>query len=204
MKLNPYPNKRLLVCDDFYEDPDEVRRFALAQEFRHNPTDHKGQRTVHRFCFPGVREKIEALLGERVTAWDGHGYNGVFQFCVGGDQIVYHSDVQKWAGVVFLTPDAPPQSGTTLYRSRRTKGRTVDESVEIMRRNRGFYPKPADAEREMYHGKLLDPTAWEAVDVVGNVYNRLVVWDARLVHAASCYFGDSKDNGRLFQMFFFG
>ncbi|MEZ5448552.1 MAG: hypothetical protein R3E89_05940 [Thiolinea sp.] len=41
------------------------------------------------------------------------------------------------------------------------------------------------------------------MDVIGNVYNRMVIWDARKVHAASAYFGDRIDNSRLFHMFFF-
>lgn len=38
---------------------------------------------------------------------------------------------------------------------------------------------------------------------MGNVYNRLAMWDARLVHAATDYFGTDINNSRLFQMFFF-
>jgi hypothetical protein len=50
---------------------------------------------------------------------------------------------------------------------------------------------------------FLDGTQFDVVDVVGNKYNRLVLFDAQLIHAASEYFGNSIENGRLFQMFFF-
>lgn len=49
----------------------------------------------------------------------------------------------------------------------------------------------------------LDPTPWEPVDVAGNVYNRLVIFDASNIHAASQYFGTKKENCRMWQMFFF-
>jgi len=55
----------------------------------------------------------------------------------------------------------------------------------------------------MYAGNYYDKTRWETVDVIGNVYNRMVVWDAQRVHAASEYFGDTLENSRLFHMFFF-
>ena len=55
----------------------------------------------------------------------------------------------------------------------------------------------------MFEGNFYDKTPWELVDTVGNVYNRMVVFDSRRVHAASEYFGDSIENSRLFQMFFF-
>ena len=40
-------------------------------------------------------------------------------------------------------------------------------------------------------------------DVLGNVYNRLVIFDASAIHSASEYFGTIKENARLWQMFFF-
>jgi hypothetical protein len=48
-----------------------------------------------------------------------------------------------------------------------------------------------------------DLTKWELVDQVGNVFNRLVLFDANRYHMSMDYFGDSSSNGRLFQVFFF-
>ena len=50
---------------------------------------------------------------------------------------------------------------------------------------------------------FLDSTEFEMVDTVGNVYNRVVLFDAKMIHSASEYFGTTKENGRLFQLFFF-
>ena len=40
-----------VVVDNFYENPDDVRTFALKQEFSFHPDYHKGKRTdvVYRF-----------------------------------------------------------------------------------------------------------------------------------------------------------
>ena len=48
-----------------------------------------------------------------------------------------------------------------------------------------------------------DLTKWELVDTVGNVFNRLVLFNAYRYHMSMDYFGDTKENGRLFQTFFF-
>jgi hypothetical protein len=195
------PSRTAVVVDDFLENPDEVRAFALAQEFAADNRYFRGQRTKARHLWPGLRHVFEQLLNKTIDPnWDAHATNGVFQFCVGGDQVVYHSDENTHAAVLYLTPNAPPESGTTLYRSRKLGGRTVDEVMAARKLDHTFKPHVS---REFYDGKLLDPTAWEPVDVIGNRYNRLVIWDARLVHSASCYFGHSKETGRLFQMFFF-
>ena len=50
---------------------------------------------------------------------------------------------------------------------------------------------------------FLDGTKWEEIDRIGNKFNRFAMWDAKTIHAASKYFGTSKETGRLFHMFFF-
>jgi transcription antitermination factor NusA-like protein len=60
-----------------------------------------------------------------------------------------------------------------------------------------------ELERRTYGGKLLDRNAWELVDTVGNVFNRLVIFDSKLIHAASEYFGSNIHDSRLFHLFFF-
>lgn len=194
-------SRTAVIVDDFLLNPDAVRQFGLRQEFAADNRYFRGQRSKTRHLWPGMREHLERLLGKRISPdWGNHATNGVFQFCVAGDQVVFHSDENTHAAVLYLTPNAPPESGTTLYRSKALKGRTVGEVMAM--KNVG----PAMAQHvsaQFYDGKLLDPTAWETVDVFGNLYNRLVIWDARLVHSASCYFGTNRENGRLFQMFFF-
>ena len=43
----------------------------------------------------------------------------------------------------------------------------------------------------------------EAQDKIGNVFNRLVIFDGGLIHSGNDYFGHSRETGRLFQIFFF-
>ena len=177
----------LVIVDNFYENPDEVRDFALDCKFFHHPDYHKGRRTDDAYRFPQIKESFERILGRKIKNWENYGTNGCFQICVAGDQLVYHFDGQTHAGILFLTPDAPPNCGTTFYRSKITnKMRVSDEEHSVVFQN-GF----------------LDSTFFEVVDVVGNVYNRLALFDAKLIHAASCYFGTNEQNGRLFQLFFF-
>ena len=48
-----------------------------------------------------------------------------------------------------------------------------------------------------------DATKFELVDSIGNVFNRLFIFDAQHIHAASQYFGTNKEDSRLFHIFFF-
>jgi len=175
-----------LVVDNFYKYPDRVREFSLKQKFQAHPDYHKGKRTDQVYRFPNLKLRFENILGHKIKNWKEHGVNCCFQSCIAGDQLVYHVDDQQYAGIIFLTPDAPPECGTTFYRSKVTKNMKINNDSHVV-----------------FSTGLLDETQFDVVDVVGNKYNRLVLFDARMIHAASDYFGNSIDNGRLFQMFFF-
>ncbi|HEV3059691.1 MAG TPA: hypothetical protein VGY48_15680 [Vicinamibacterales bacterium] len=174
----------IVVVDNFLPDPGSVRHTALAQMF-YASDGYKGKRTREQFLQDAYKVAFEDLLRIKIGKWGEHEMNGTFQVCTPEDPIVYHCDSQRYAGIIFLTPDAPPAAGTTLYRSKASK-------------QRRFVDDPS-----MFAGGFYDSTLWETVDVIGNVYNRLVLWRGDLVHSASCYFGQTVDNARLFQMFFF-
>lgn len=174
----------IVVVDNFLPDPGSVRHTALAQMF-YGSDGYKGKRTKDQFLQDAYKTAFEKYLGITIGKWGEHGMNGTYQVCTPEDPIVYHCDSQKYAGIIFLTPDAPPEAGTTLYRSKRSKERRYADDPS------------------MFEGGFYDPTLWDKVDTIGNVYNRLVLWKGDLVHSASCYFGTDVDSARLFQMFFF-
>jgi len=182
------------IVDNFYENPDEVRKFALEQSYLEGGLGRGfiGRRTEQQFLFPGLKERFEEIMGRRITEWESQGMNGRFQVAWAGEPLVYHCDSQQWGGMLYLTPGAPYQCGTTLYAHKQTRART-------------YYDEGWDAAWKDIPGDChLDGTHFEPVDVLGNVYNRLVIFDASCIHSASQYFGTVMENARLWQMFFFG
>jgi hypothetical protein len=176
-------NLQLMIIDDFYTDPDAVRSYALAQEFSVSGN------------FPGLRTKpylpddVKNCIGYwmqtigPVTEWfENTGYTGAFQIATANDRTWIHSDhYNTWAGVCYLTPDAPYTGGTGLYRHKAT----------------------GEHSRQTKDHEGYDYTKWDLFDRIGNRYNRLILYRGDLFHASLDYFGDNKDNGRLFQTFFF-
>jgi hypothetical protein len=184
MKVN------LIIADDFYDDPDLTREFALSQEFSVRG-NYPGLRTKS-FLNESHKTVINDLVSHAaggVTDWlldeNGDGYTGAFQICTSMDRTWIHSDYNNmWAGVCYLTPDAPISGGTALYMHKETRHRKSLGSVD-------------------YGNDAYDYTKWEMVDRVGNVYNRLILYPGSLFHASIDYFGSNLQNGRLFQTFFF-
>jgi hypothetical protein len=185
-----------IVIDDFYIDPYQVREFALSQEFdvRGN---YPGQRTIS-FANDSILEIIQNAIryaGGQVLDWNISEYTGAFQYTTSWDRSWIHADqTTSWAGVLYLTPNAPLSAGTGLFKHKET----------------GLFAAPRNSDGG-YDVELLnkinvdaqDMTKWELVDRVANKFNRLVLYRGDLFHMSLDYFGQNKYDGRLFQTFFF-
>jgi hypothetical protein len=192
-------NKDLIVVENFYKNPDLIRDYAINNLNFIGTDFHKGKRSEQKFVLDGTKEHLEYILGRNIINWDFERYaNGVFQYCTADQPIVYHVDSQSMAGVVFLTKNAPLNSGTSFYKSKFTDKFRFEtatlEDPDYVRTFTGDYN---------INPNFYDSTLYEKVDEVANVYNRLVIWDAKKIHAATRYFGDDLHNSRFFHLFFF-
>jgi hypothetical protein len=189
--INSNFNKRSFIVDNFYADPMVIRQFAQKQEYVQGGLGRGfiGRRTVKQFLFPGIKESFESIMQKKITAWDEHGMNGRFQLNIGGEQLVYHCDSQKYAAMIYLTPNAPPSCGTSTFMHKKSR----------------VYHNSDPRINEVFAGvkTTMDGTIHERVDSFGNIFNRLVIFDAGSIHAASDYFGADMEDGRLWHMFFF-
>lgn len=163
----------IVVVDDFYEDIAAVRGLALNANYFSDIEWFKGERSTERFLFDYVRERFCLLLGHNVENWLDQRYNGVFQRTTDADPLVYHSDTQRWAGAVYLTEG----SGTSFWsRNSSRHNASVEDTSE-----------------------WTDRSKWTHVETVAGIANRLVLWDASLIHSAEKY----DPEPRYVQLFFF-
>jgi len=192
VKFNNDQRNGFWVVDNFYANPDAIREFALKQEYHQGGLGrgYIGRRTFKQFLFPGLKEEFERIMGKKITVWEAHGMNGRFQYSMEGEPLVYHCDAQQWAAMIYLTPNAPLETGTGSFALKGTQiFHNSQEGVMAAFRGDG--------------AQNLDKTIFEPVDSIGNVYNRLVIFNAGYLHAALGYFGYKPENSRLWQMFFF-
>ena len=206
MKLTILPkitiNKNLpelIVIDNFYKDPDSIRKRALDLEFlseeNHGAVGFRCERG--RLLSDEAKDYFEKILGKKIKLGNNIGEwsystNGCFQWCNKDTRIVYHSDSQEYAGIVFLTPDAPVNCGTSIFRHKKYK--IKDNSI---------WSKSDWSDGNIMNDPHLDKNLWEEVDRIGNIYNRLILFKSHNVHAVSEYFGETINDSRLFQLFFF-
>lgn len=187
---------QVVIVDDFLAAPDHARHRALDLAYVRKRS--KGLRSTKRYNHPEFIPVFEDLLKIKIKDWHSE-VNGCYQYCVSDDPVVFHCDLQDYAGAIYLTPDAPIEAGTRLLRSKKFGLRHEPTAADAREHGR-IDPERMRAEVFPNH---FDPTLWETVDQIGNVYNRLALWPGKHFHAASCYFGSNINDARLFQVFFF-
>jgi hypothetical protein len=117
-------------------------------------------------------------------------YNGAFQYTTARDRSWIHIDgFNNWAGVLYLTPNAPLSAGTSFYQFHDGTRNKIEMDALGNKLQTDHWSQ--------------DLTKWELVDRVGNLFNRLILFNSHRFHMSMDYFGDTKENGRLFQVFFF-
>lgn len=174
-------NCNIIVIDNFYKNPLEVRNFALNEEYNVSG-NYPGHRT-RSFANKELKETIEKFVSpNKLTDFpmEPSAYNGSFQYATSRQRSWIHIDPHNnWGGVLFLTPDAPVNSGTAFYRLKK-----------------GYLEQDVSKYSQ-------DLSKWELVDQVGNVFNRLVLFNSKRYHMSMDYFGTELSDSRLFQVFFF-
>lgn len=176
----------VIIVDDFLVNPHEVRDHALSLNFAEYG-NYPGSRTE-----PDYNESVMTTIANilRPHAGEVTEFNGTqYQLTTAHMKSWVHADVNNtWAGVLFLTPDAPLESGTGLYRHKDTGVST--------------YPHNNPSLANVLENDGSDYTKWELADVISNKFNRLVLYRGDLFHSSQQYFGHGLHDGRLFQTFF--
>jgi hypothetical protein len=185
-ELNNDQKRRMWIVDDFYKDPYKVREMALQTNLQPNIQYYKGLRSSEVYRTEEMKQVFESIMGVKINNWH-YPINGCFQITTSSDPQVYHFDQQTWAAMIYLTPEAPIQSGTRLHRHKRTGI------------SHGSHPESWKA----FVNGYFDSTEYDISAEAGNIFNRLVIMDAKHIHSAGPYFGANNLTSRLVQLFFF-
>lgn len=180
----------LLLFDNFYSNPMDVRNYALSMPF--NVTgNYPGARTktLPQPDSNNAKAMFEEILGKKITWWPEE-YNTAFQYTTEDAKTWIHYDPTNWAAVLYLTPDAPLEAGTAIYRHKESKIHSLDRNDPTTDYNTNQDINQLDK--------------WEPIVKVSNIFNRLVMYRGEYYHRSMLPgFGKDQFDGRLFQTFFF-
>jgi hypothetical protein len=181
----------IIVVDNFYKDPDSIVETTREFVFKEENKFYKGKRTT-QCLFPYVKEEFERLLNVEIIDWLNQPMNGVFQITEGKDPLVWHSDSQDYAAAIYLTKDGPTNAGTSFWKDKKYGCRRPPSHP--LENKEGIKDSDIYTEYNLTH-----EDNWELVDRVGSAYNRLVIWDGKMIHSATMY----GEFSRLVHLFFF-
>ena len=191
----------LIVIDDFYPDPGQIRAAALSADYpeKEGPLTFPGRNSVQKFLAPGLDQIISGIVGEHVVgSEDPRPSHGKFRITLANEPSRYlvHVDpsILSWVGVLYLNPPEQCQGGTTFFRH---KGLNSDRTPLTLEELRAYGPESI-AELMRQDGK--DADKWEQLMTIPMRYNRLIMYRPWLWHSAGAAFGDSLENGRLIQL----
>jgi hypothetical protein len=196
------------ICvDDFYEDPDYVREFALAQKFHKNHNGHwPGMRTdgLHNIddkFFNYFCNKLFSLYFDLNTTNIKWNVETAFQIIpkLHSDKSsakntgwIHTDDGYIFAGIIYLNPNPNPDAGTSLYKL--INPNNIDSSSAKI----DLYKNNIDTDYDNSinkHNQSFQETAR-----FNNVYNRLISFDSTVYHGANSFYSESEN--RLTQVFF--
>ena len=184
---------------------------------RISPGNYPGTRTKPMVT-ESTKDYIVSILGRNFTYWPVDAYNGAFQYTLASHKSWIHCDATEWAGLVYLTPDAPANGGTRFYRHKASRllerptdadgmrlGLVLINRMEIfvincvVRFTNGtalmdYLYKDSqkydkwDQVRFITHSTAISDFPIFQIDEVGNVFNRLVLFRGFRFHQVSFFF----------------
>jgi len=198
-------NNKVIIVDDFYTKPHSVRERALTSQYANiSPTDYPGFASKLTLETDSLKKLFSDLVGAELYVDTARFSWGGFRFITeeSGRLAKVHADVAAdWAGMVYLTPDAPMKAGTAFFRHMETG--FASPPTDRAARALGF-ADASEFDDQVVRRDKADLSKWEQITRVGPVFNRLVLFrGSEFYHAPMGGCGDSPDTARLTHIFFF-
>ena len=198
--------KSMIVIDDFYPDPHEMREAALALDY---PPPVPGQtfpgrNSATRLLIDGMDRIVSRIVNEPMQG-NLRNAHGRFRMTLASDPAgrfnIHIDEDTVWAGIAYLTLPEHCQGGSVFYRHIPTG----TDRAPILPGDLAAFgaDTPEDAVAKVLDPDSSDPSKWEAIMTVPMRFNRLALFRPWFWHAGTEAFGDEPENGRLIQVLFF-
>ena len=196
----------LIIIDNFYGNPFEVRKIALEAKYP-KPAAHTypGKNSESAYYTQEVHEKIKLLTGEpniRPTKNSGCGYFRISLESDSHEQDIHIDPDSAWGGVLYLNLPHQLQedSGTKFWRHKKLN---IDRCPDSPEKGAQLgYTNYQEIYESLIYEDGNDRSKWEQWASAPMKYNRLVLFDPKLWHSHGSNFGTDINNGRLVQLFF--
>lgn len=198
-------HQNIIIVDDFYQNPNEIRSIALSLEYP-EPEDgftYPGKNSKGFHYTQDIHHKFEKLVNRNLNP---SGDNGNFRISLEKDthkQDVHVDPAWEWGAVLYLSDpkDCVDEGGTSFWRHNTLHMENCPKTDKEAQ----FYGYPSYKESwwTTVYGDGQDRSKWTRYMLCPMKYNRMVMFRTHLWHSHNFNFGTTLDNGRLVQLFFF-
>lgn len=192
------------IIDGFFDYPDSIREFGL---------NLLQQETISQKGFPGKRSRplhevnmnfylelcnrfltIFFIDNERLS-WFANAHFQIVDERYGSGWV--HRDDGVATAVVYLTPNTNKSIGTSIYDKKDIMSDII-LSDQIQEKEKSFIKKKNNVK-----ARELSNSGFKEVIRVDGLYNRALLFDSNLYHAAHDFIGNDDSSGRLTLVIFF-
>lgn len=205
----PTEGRDYWLLDDVLPNAQDVRERCLAKQDWALGFPHTGESWPGRRAIPAleagelamVEDKVRAATGTKKlwvqTSPEGKTLNHNCVQVVGRHEAGArpHTDSRtlcRYAAVLYLTPDAPADCGTSFYRQRLSGGQLGGNTVN----------KPHANLVEALGPRFVPPDSFVEDVRIPNRFNRLLLYSACMIHSATAYCGEVLADERMAAVFF--
>jgi hypothetical protein len=181
------------IIDGFFDDPDKIREFALKQEFKSDPNGRwPGERSenlenINNILFQDIVSRMLSLFFSNGSDFN-YRATSKFQLVNGNYKSGWvHQDLYTVSSIIYLTPGST--SGTSLYSKKNIEYNLDEQAVNKIEK----YIRGTDDPVAL---KINNNMFEETLNIKG-LYNRMILFDSSLYHAAHDFFGCDKYDSRL-------
>ena len=195
-----------VIIDNFFETPDQVRGWALKQKFYKHDGNYQGLRTD---LFSQIDPILQQVMINKMLQYSHYRYidqlYASFQLIDDswGDGWI-HNDSKDLniAGIVYLTPNPPDDSGTIIYDDPHSN--MILELTEDTQKafKTEVNELDVDKRKQLESYRIKHNAQFKSSQVIENRYNRCVIFDCKSWHGAGKYFGNTPQTSRLTLPFF--
>jgi hypothetical protein len=196
----------VLIIDDFYTKPERIRELALNAEYNHfkDLSNFPGAESKKSFFSANHVKRFEELLNRRVYFDPDKYIFGKFRFATHQDEArtCVHLDWNvDWTAVIYLSLTEHCRGGLGLFKHRETGLTKLPTSEELLTYN---CTSVSEFDKRYIIPVTKDLSKWELIIEIPIKFNRLVLFrGSNYFHGITEQFGDSLENSRLTQNFFF-
>ena len=194
--------------DDFYEDPDSIREYALSLDYKKEKGNYPGMRTKDLFYInkdfsQWSINRVLSLFFPGKFKWRGMTmFQKIYPIHEDPNHIlnqgeIHFDDGYVLAGLIYLNPSSRLDSGTSIYQLKE-EHKDYTFKGDILQKIKCY----RDGKCEAFEKELGETNSrFDRILEIKNVYNRLLMYNADLYHSqTNMHMGN--DDFRLTQVFF--